>query len=162
MNSYEPLLRDASEQGFLNGLDPHHIHKLAGLAFDARFEPGRVIFHRGDDKNRLYVICRGTVALKSGVEGPSVQVLQRGDVFGWSAVLDGDHRHFEAQCMSEVQALAFDGEELLKLFESDPRLGYAVMKRLMAVLAGRLELASRRPIGAPDDLKYTPRKELSA
>ena len=163
MSSYEPLLLSASDdQGFLNGLDPHHIHKLAALALEARFAPGQAIFHQGDQKNRLYVICRGMVALKSGVEGPSVQVLQRGAVLGWSALLEGDHRHFEALCMSEVHALAFDGEELLKLFEADPRLGYAVMKRLIVVLAGRLESARNRTIVASGDFNCKLRKELRA
>ena len=51
MSSYEPLLLSASDnQGFLNRLDPHHIHKLAALALEARFASGQVIFHRGDEK----------------------------------------------------------------------------------------------------------------
>lgn len=152
MSPYErTLLAISDRNGFFKGLDPHHLHKLAGLALEAQFKSGQVIFHVGDERNRLYVICRGTVALKSALEGPSLQMLQAGDVLGWSALVEGDHRHFEARCMSPVEALAFDGEELLKLFEADPRLGYGVMKRLLAVVAHRLDSTrSSRPPIAPE------------
>jgi CRP/FNR family transcriptional regulator, cyclic AMP receptor protein len=142
MSSYEELLlATIHEDSFLEGLDPHHIHKLAGLALEAQFDPGHVIFHEGDLKNRLYVILSGTVALKTDSEGASIQALQAGDALGWSALLDGAHRQFEARCLSPVRALAFEGQELLKMFDADPRLGYAVMRRLLGVLAVRLEAA---------------------
>ena len=142
MNQCEQLLlATMSASRFLEGLDPHHIHRLAGLALEAEFEPGRVIFREGDEQNRLYLILSGTVALRSDPAGTSMLVLRAGDALGWSALLDGEHRHFEARCMSPVRALAFEGRELLRAFEADPRLGYAVMKRLLGVLAGRLEAA---------------------
>jgi len=141
------LLATLHEDGFLNGLDPHYIHKLAGLALEAQFDPGQIIFHEGDERSLLYVICSGTVALKSERETNALQVLHAGDVLGWSALLEKSHRHFEARCMSPVQALAFEGPELLRTFESDPRLGYAFMKRVLSVLERRLE-AARRPAPA--------------
>ncbi|HUA82499.1 MAG TPA: cyclic nucleotide-binding domain-containing protein [Bryobacteraceae bacterium] len=146
MNCYEELLlATIHEDGFLHGLDPHHIHKLAGLALEAEFDAGHIIFHEGDERNRLYVILNGTVALKSDPDGASVQVLQPGDAFGWSALLDDAHRQFEARCLSHVRALAFEGRELVKAFDADPRLGYAVLKRMLVVLASRLEAARHAP-----------------
>lgn len=149
MSSYEELLlATIHEDSFLEGLDPHHVHKLAGLALEAQFDPGHVIFHEGDLRNRLYVILTGTVALKTDSEGASIQVLQAGDALGWSALLDGAHRQFEARCLSPMRALAFEGEELLKMFDADPRLGYAVMRRLLGVLAVRLEAARHASVPA--------------
>jgi len=138
--------------GFLSGLDPHHIHKLAGLALEAQFDPGHVVFHEGDERNRLYLILSGSVLLKPETENTAVQILNAGDILGWSALLEGDHRHFEAVCKTEVRALAFEGEELLKVFDTDPRLGYAVMKRLLAVLAQRIEAARHAEQKAPQAL----------
>jgi len=147
MSSYEELLLSAIHKGsFLEGLDPHHVHKIAGLALEALFDPGHVIFHEGDEKNRLYVILSGTVALKPDSEGVSIQVLGPGDALGWSALLDGAHRQFEARCLSPVRALAFEGQELVRMFDADPRLGYAVMKRLLGVLAARLDAARHAPV----------------
>src|SRR5579863_4442581 len=141
MNTCEELLLNTGDDTFLKGLDPHHLHKLAGLALEAEFEPGHVIFHEGDERSRLYILSSGTVALQSDEAGVSVQVLGPGDVLGWSALVEGGHRQFEARCLSRVRALAFEGGEMLRTFDADPRLGYAFMKRLMSVLAGRIEAA---------------------
>ena len=154
MKTYERLLLNTiHENSFLEGLDPHHIHKLAGLALEAEFDAGHTIFHEGDEKNRLYIIASGNVALRTDAEGASLQVLQPGDVLGWSALLEGAHRQFEARCLTHVRALAFEGDELLNAFDADPRLGYTLMKRLLGVLAGRIEAARHVPAhrgGVPD------------
>lgn len=145
MNTCEDLLLTAGQDSFLKGLDPHHLHKLAGLALEAEFDAGHVIFHEGDERNRLYILCSGSVALQTEAGGHSMQVLGPGDLLGWSALVEGGHRQFEARCLSQVRALAFEGEELARTFDADPRLGYAVMKRLLGVLAGRIEAVRHTP-----------------
>jgi len=141
------LLETINDQGFLKGLDPHFVHKLAGLGLEARFEPGQVIFQEGDQRSLMYLICSGSVALKTDSTDDSLQVLGAGDILGWSALLEGGHRHFAARSLTAIHALAFEGEELRKAFDVDPRLGYAIMKRLLPVLATRLE-AAQRPLMA--------------
>ena len=62
-------------------------------------------------------------------------------------MMDPGRGHFAARSLTAIHALAFEGEELRKAFDTDPRLGYAIMKRLLAVLAQRLE-AAQRPLAA--------------
>jgi len=67
-----------------------------------------------------------------------VQTLYAGDVFDWSALLRHAAKHFQARALDRVTALAFEGEDLLASFQSDPEFGMAFMLRLMGVVSERL------------------------
>ena len=47
-------------------------------------------------------------------------------------------KHFQARALAPVSALAFEGEQLLASFKSDPEFGLAFMLRLMGVVSERL------------------------
>ena len=132
---------DRGHHGLLRGLDPHHLHKLAGLALEARFERGHVVFHQGDLTGFFYLIVSGSVELESvGIAGEKyVRTLHPGEAFGWSSILDGERKHSHARAVSDVVALAFDGNELRKACDEDPEFGYAFTRRLLSVVASRLD-----------------------
>ena len=141
-NLLEKLLYpEFCDRGLLRNLDPHHLCKLAGLALEARFDSGHVIFHQGDLTGFFYLIISGSVELESvdNAGQKHVQTLRAGDAFGWSSVLDGERKHSLARATSNVVALAFDGGELRLACDLDPEFGYAFMKRLLSIVASRLE-----------------------
>jgi hypothetical protein len=57
----------------------------------------------------------GLVALEIARAGHTfrVQTLFAGDELGWSALLMGRGKHFQARTLERVDALAFEGTELL-------------------------------------------------
>jgi CRP-like cAMP-binding protein len=81
------------------------------------------------------------VALEIVSEGVAhrVHTLSAGDELGWSAVLMGQGKYFQARALEQVGALAFDGRELLALCESEPAFGFKLMHRLLGVVAERLQ-----------------------
>ena len=146
MNNGENLLNsicslETADRGLLRGLDPHHLHKIAALSLEARFDRGHVVFHQGDLTGFFYLIVSGSVELDlATAKGEKhVQTLHAGDAFGWSSVLDGERKHYQARALSDVVALALDGYELRKACDQDPEFGYALMKRLLALVARRLD-----------------------
>lgn len=139
MTATEQLLETIGVHGLLKDLDPHHLHRLAGLALEACFDPGHIIFHEGDQSAFFYLIASGSVALTAGAE--IVQTLGVGDAMGWSSLIEGEHKHFQAQALTHVVALAFDGAELRQASHDHPDFGYALTRRLMPVLVERLEAA---------------------
>jgi CRP/FNR family cyclic AMP-dependent transcriptional regulator len=68
-----------------------------------------------------------------------VQTLHEGDAMGWSALLAGDGKHFQARATSHVRALAFEGVRLREAFDQDPAFGYAMTKRLLRTVVERLD-----------------------
>jgi CRP/FNR family cyclic AMP-dependent transcriptional regulator len=134
------LLHELEMHPFVTDFRPEHRARLAALAKQVHFEPDQVIFHEGDDYSVLYLLGQGMVSLELDVPGHllRVQTLYGGDVFDWSALLPHAGKHFQARALDAVTALAFEGEELLASFRSDPEFGLAFMLRLMGVVSERL------------------------
>ena len=126
---------------FVEAFEPAHVDKLAGLATPVRFERDQVVFHEGDECHEFFMIVSGTIALEIEEPGHTlrVQTLGAGDEFGWSALLMGSGKHFQARALEKVDALAFDASALLDACRTDPAFGFAFMHRLLAVVAGRLQ-----------------------
>jgi CRP-like cAMP-binding protein len=99
------------------GLDPHHLDKLASLATKVSFERDQIIFREGEAHNKFYIILSGKVALE--IRAPSrvfrVQTLQEGDEFGWSALMEQGRRHFEARALRRVPPRPSTGMSSQKL-----------------------------------------------
>ena len=126
---------------FVEAFEPRHVEKLETLAKEARFARDQVIFREGDECSEFYMIVSGRVALE--IEAPDhtlrVQTLSAGDELGWSALLMGSGKHFQARALEPVETLAFEGPELLAACKEDTAFGFAFMQRLLAVVAGRLQ-----------------------
>ena len=106
-----------------------------------QFERDQVIFHEGDECHDFYLIVKGRVALE--IEAPEhtfrVQTLHEGDELGWSAILMGRGKHFQARALQPVTALGFDGVALLDACREDPAFGFALMYRMLGVVSERLQ-----------------------
>jgi CRP-like cAMP-binding protein len=126
---------------FTHGMGGPAIEKLASLARNVSFARNEVIFREGDDIHDFFLVVSGRVALEIVSEGVAhrVHTLSAGDELGWSAVLMGQGKYFQARALEQAGALAFDGGELLALCESDPAFGYKLMHRLLGVVAERLQ-----------------------
>jgi CRP/FNR family cyclic AMP-dependent transcriptional regulator len=126
---------------FVEEFEPRHVEKLATLAKEVRFTRDQIIFREGGECSEYYLIVSGRVALE--IEAPDhtlrVQTLSAGDELGWSALLMGSGKHFQARALEPVEALAFEGSELLAACNEDTAFGFAFMQRLLAVVAGRLQ-----------------------
>jgi CRP-like cAMP-binding protein len=126
---------------FVREFEPRHVERLAGLARDVRFDRDHVIFREGDDCSEFYLIVTGLVALEIAAPGHTfrVQTLFAGDELGWSALLMGSGKQFQARALERVDALAFEGADLLAACREDTAFGFALMQRLLAVVAERLQ-----------------------
>lgn len=137
----ETILAMLRKHPFVSGFEPQHVDKLATVAKDTRFERDQIIFREGDDCHEFYLIVTGLVALE--IEAPGhvfrIQTLFAGDEFGWSAVLMGRGKHFQARTLDRVEALAIDGEGLLAVCKEDPAFGFVFMQRLLGVVSERLQ-----------------------
>ena len=126
---------------FTTGMGGPAIEKLATLARAVGFARNEVIFREGDDCHDFYLVLSGRVALEIVSDGVPhrVHTLSAGDELGWSAVLMGQGKYFQARALEQVHALAFEGGDLLTLCERDPAFGYKLMHRLLGVVAERLQ-----------------------
>lgn len=138
---HEAHLAKLRHHPFVLEFEPRYVERLASLARDVRFERDQVIFREGDDCSEFYLICSGLVSLELVAPGHvfRVQTLFAGDELGWSAVLMGSGKQFQARVLERVDALAFEASDMLAACREDTGFGFALMQRLLAVVAERLQ-----------------------
>lgn len=126
---------------FSHEFEPAHLDRLRAIAREVNFERDQTIFREGDDAHDFYLIVSGRVALE--MQEPDhvlrVQTLGAGDEFGWSSVLMGRGKYFQARALDPVHALAFDGPQLLAACRQDTGFGFALMLRMLGVVSERLQ-----------------------
>jgi CRP/FNR family cyclic AMP-dependent transcriptional regulator len=137
------LLDAVQHHPFTQGLTPEHCETLASLAHQASFAKDEIIFCEGDPKHEFFLLLSGRVALEMAVQGRTLRVhhLEAGDELGWSAVLMGGGKRFQARALEPVEALAFDGYKLLEICRTDHFFGYKIMHRMLATVSERLQAA---------------------
>jgi CRP/FNR family cyclic AMP-dependent transcriptional regulator len=125
---------------FVSGFQPRHVDKLSAMGNIASFKPDEIIFREGEACNKFYLLVSGPVSLELALPRNVIQIqrIGAGDGLGWSAALVGRGKHFQARALDEVEALYFDGPEVLAACREDPEFGFAFMLRLLDVVASRL------------------------
>ena len=137
----EEILNSVQHHPFVQGLTPEHCATLASLARPAKFAKDEIIFTEGDPKHEFFLLLDGRVALEMLVQGKALRVhnLEGGDELGWSAILMGRGKHFQARALEKTHALAFDGGALLEACRKDGSFGFALMYRMLGVVSERLQ-----------------------
>lgn len=125
------------------GLDESSRQAVAGELREASYEPGQVIFSRGDPGSDLHIVSKGRIRLSvltadgrelsfAHVETPSI--------FGELAIFDGRPRSADATAVNKVETLLLSKAAFLRLLESRPSVGEAAVR----FLAGRLRDADEQ------------------
>lgn len=138
-----PLLPTAAclgHQPIFHGVPWTQLESLAAVAACAKFDPDEIIFREGEEANRFYLLLSGSVALeaKAGERAVRLQSVEAGEALGWSWVFPPFRWQFTARTLTPVEAYFFHAPTLRQRMDDDPALGYAVMKRMAAVLFERL------------------------
>ncbi len=142
MKRLEGLL---AEHPFFRDMRPEDLALIAGCGSNARFEAGEYLFREGGAADHFFLLRSGRVTVECHAPGRgpvSVLSVGGGDVVGFSWITPPYRWVFDARCRELTRAVVFDGACLRGKCESDPRLGYDIMKRVAGVIAARLESAT--------------------
>jgi CRP/FNR family cyclic AMP-dependent transcriptional regulator len=128
---------------FSQGLTPEHCATLATLGSRKNYGKDDVIFTEGDERHEFFFLLKGRVALEMMAQDRVLRVhtLEAGDELGWSSVLSGRGKFYQARALEPVEVIRFDGHELLERCRSDNAFGYKIMHRLVGVVSERLQAA---------------------
>lgn len=117
------------------------------VCLEKHYKLGEIIFEENSASDELYLIARGEVEIlidpalvSDRADTPShpttITTLRRGQSFGEIALVDQGLRSATARSASqETQLLVIPRDRLMGLCDSDPYLGYHLMKNLAADLA---------------------------
>ena len=128
---------------FFKGLSPTQVKTLLGVAKQASYRAGEKVVVEGEPAETFYILAQGAVSIKMRIEEHGEMVLsilkRAGEIFGWSALVEGGRSTGTAECLEDTQVLFLAKKDLENLFARDPALGYRFMKRLAGLVSRRLE-----------------------
>jgi len=131
-----------------NGIAAGTMEALTALAKREEFEAGSVIYRPGDPAQDLFVLDSGRVEFLLGRDervNPAGFMLNKGEVFGWAALLENQpQRIASARVLEKSALLRLNGKAVLKLLKSDPASGFLVMRRLSGLIARFLAAAGAK------------------
>ncbi len=127
----------------LEGLPDKALGTIAAICREMRFEPGAVIFSPEQQSQWIYLLIEGSVRLTVHAstlpEPVAVAMVETpGQAFGFSSIVGKGHHNSSAEAVSRVRTVAIEGPSFLAYLESDPVVGFTVMKRVARVISRRL------------------------
>ena len=131
-------------------IDQETAESLIASMTPARMERGDVLFHEGDQGDRLYVIGEGKIKLgRTSSDGREnlLAILGPGEMFGELSLFDPGPRTATATAVAETQVVSMSHEQLKEFLAQRP----GVATTLLAALARRL----RRTNESLADLVFT-------
>lgn len=108
-------------------------------ASDAERRPaGSIVFEAGDEGTRMYVVRKGSVAIKVGDE--TVETVGVGGVVGEMAIVDNGPRSATAIVLADAELVPVDRHRFVFLVQQTPYFALQVMQ----TMATRLRNANAR------------------
>jgi CRP-like cAMP-binding protein len=127
---------------FLHGMPRDQLDVIAQAACDVKFGARHRLFEDGGHASRFWLIQSGCVALDLNVPGQGrtrIETIGMGEMLGWSWLFPPFAWAFGAVTIGPVEAFEFDGRAVRAYCAADPALGYELTRRLVRVVANRLQ-----------------------
>ncbi len=122
-----PLFRDAPESV---------LTRLAGELVFERLDADRVVFEKGDEGDKFYIVARGKVEVVNS-DGKRLAVLTDGDFFGEIALIDDVPRSATVRTLVRCSFLTLTHAQFDKLLEEEEGLRAAIRQTVDARLETR-------------------------
>jgi CRP-like cAMP-binding protein len=131
---------------FFKGFSEAELNKFEELTSDQSFKAGFQIWKKGDESKSLCLLEEGKVVLAMesylGENRPpihvTVDIISKGDVMGWSAVVEPHMYTLGAKCISDTKVIVLDAAKLRKIINADKDLGFKFMNAIDNVIPTRL------------------------
>ncbi len=131
-------------------LSDKQLEVVAGMCTFEVFEPGTIIHRQNTILDKIRVIEEGLVALVLELGPLSQRQLTAAtnfETFGWSAVIPPHMATTSAKAIEKTRTLAFKGEDILNLRETNCQIGCIVYQGVARVVADRLRASFMQCLG---------------
>lgn len=132
-----------------HNLDTLHLHKLAAIAREKKFDEDEIIYRPGEVGQAVYLIQTGEIAVEMElVDYGSVRLftLGPGQLFGWSSLFPTRRKQARARVIQPARIIVINASQLRDLFRQDHEFERDIMDSMTEVVVdrvrgARLELA---------------------
>jgi CRP-like cAMP-binding protein len=126
---------------FLSDLPDDILEKISPHARQAVFEPDTILIRQNDPQHLVHMLVSGKICLNTRSDTGRVLTLDEiepGQSFGLSALFGKSSATFTAVCTEPCDIIVLSGDLMARLFETDHRIGYAVMRRVAQLFKDRM------------------------
>lgn len=129
------LFRDLGDEG---------VRRILAIGRARALDAGQYLFLLGDNADEFYVVLRGTldlclpIALRGTVKDITVESAGAGRAFGWSALVKPYRFTLSARATEPSEVVGFARDDLQRLAETEPGIGYSILTRISEVMGLRL------------------------
>jgi hypothetical protein len=124
------------------GLGDGELRKIARLFKQKLYQPGEMVFKKGDPGDESFIVTRGHVDLCLDGSPRPVASLSNGQIFGELALLDGSPRTARAISRQPTVMLVIERSAFVELCQREPHLGLIVIQNIAEDLSTKLRRAS--------------------
>lgn len=142
-----PVTESVRSQEFFSFLRPDQVDMLSDAAEIKQYGAGDTVYFQGQAAEFIYVVLEGEVSLrlpgKGGVSLPVDQV-EPGTMFGSCLCFDIQAYSTTASCTQDSKLIRIGADVLKELMDKDPRMGYALQRRISHIYFQRYLEAMRK------------------
>jgi CRP-like cAMP-binding protein len=128
---------------FFQGLPAEALRQIAANSIVLTLERGRILISQQDAAEHLFFLISGVVQFYihfQGVDDMLVGTIREpGALLGWSVFRKPYRYTVTTRCEEDCQVMRLPREIVMELVQTQPRLGYHLLKRVASTLANRLE-----------------------
>jgi len=136
-----------SKADLFSKLDESELGMIARYSGYRKFEQGSTIFEEGSYTPELYLIKKGSVLIRKGVDGDTRDIARflEGEVFGEMDLLDTSPRTASAVAENPATLLVFPkpGLRFRDILEKHPDVFARILQKLLGVIAGRIRATDK-------------------
>jgi CRP-like cAMP-binding protein len=124
-------------------LERDDLQRIAQLAVPRQFEPGQVVFRKGDQSDTCYIVRSGHArAVREHPDGRTITLATfgPGDIFGELAMFEDERRSATVEAIEQTSAVAVLGPDMRRLMSIHPQISM----RLAIALGRRLRESNER------------------
>jgi CRP-like cAMP-binding protein len=136
---------------FLSDLPDDILEKISPHARQTMFESDTILIRQNEPQHLVYMLVSGKICLNARSDTGRVLTLDEidsGQSFGMSAFFGKFPATFTAVCMNPCDIIVLSGDLMARLFETDHRIGYAVMRRVAQLFKDRMNTHTRQFVHA--------------
>lgn len=142
--------------GLLAELEVEVRHQLAAQGRFETMPPGTYLIRQDEQHHALSVIISGTLIVSCHAHGDYVELakLGPGHTVGEMSLLDPQKSSADVRVVDhDARLWTIDGKDFLNFVDSDPIVGYAIMKILAKEMCRRLRQNSDHMLHQADELR---------
>lgn len=129
------------------GLGADELQRISGLCETRDLAAGHVLFQRGDCGDAMFGVRRGQIRIETGASDGTkltLNLMGPGDLFGESALFDGQNRTADATASEPSELFVLKRDDFLDFLEREPKVAI----RIIQLLCQRIRWQSERMDGS--------------